>query len=85
MKKKEVIDPLEHKIMTKKRFNIAVEELVSKGQMNYIDAMTHVIESRGMDYSNIKKLLSPSLKQKIEAEASNMNLIKAPKGNKLPI
>ena len=49
-------DVLEHKIMTKKRFNIAVEELVSKGQMSYLDAMSHIIESRGMDYSNIKKL-----------------------------
>jgi hypothetical protein len=78
-------DVLEHKIMTKKRFNIAVEELVSAGQMSYLDAMSHIIETRGMDYANIKKLLSPSLKQKIEAEATNNNLIKVKKGNKLPI
>jgi hypothetical protein len=38
-----------------------------------------------MDYANIKKLLSPSLKQKIEAEATNNNLIKVKRGNKLPI
>ena len=80
-----MIDPLEHKIMTKKRFNIAVESFVSNNNMSYLDAMTHVIESRGMDYSNIKKLLSPSLKAKIEAEATNNNLIKVKKGNKLPL
>jgi hypothetical protein len=78
-------DPLEHKIMTKKRFNIAVESLVAKDNMSYLDAMSHIIETRGMDYANIKKLLSPSLKQKIEAEATNNNLIKAKKGNKLPV
>lgn len=78
-------DPLEHKIMTKKRFNIAVESFVSNSAMSYLDAMTHVIESRGMDYSNIKKLLSPSLKAKIEAEATNNNLIKVKRGNKLPL
>ena len=47
--------------------------------------MTHVIETRGMDYSNIKKLLSPSLKAKLQNEASDLKLIKIKSGNKLPI
>lgn len=76
---------LEHKIMTKKRFTTAVETLVAKNNMSYIDAMTYVIEERGMDYSNIKRLLSDALKAKLEAEASGLNLIEAEKGNKLPI
>jgi len=71
--------------MTKKRFNIAVEELVANKNLSYIDAMTHVIETRGMDYSNIKKLLSPSLKAKLQNEASDLKLIKIKSGNKLPI
>lgn len=78
-------DPLEHKIMTKKRFNIAVETFVNHHNMSYLDAMTHVVESRGMDYSNIKKLLSPSLKAKLEAEAVENNLVKLKRGNKLPV
>lgn len=76
---------LEQKIMTKKRFTTAVEMLVAKNNMSYIDAMTYVIEERGMDYSNIKRLLSDALKAKLEAEASGLNLIEAEKGNKLPI
>lgn len=71
--------------MTKKRFTTAVETLVAKNNMSYIDAMTYVIEERGMDYSNIKRLLSDALKAKLEAEASGLNLIEAEKGNKLPI
>ena len=54
---------LEEKIMTKKRFSAGVEELVSKNNMTYIDAMNYIIEKRGMDYSNIKKLLPDSLKE----------------------
>tara|TARA_Y100000385_G_scaffold289353_1_gene358550 strand:- start:1635 stop:1874 length:240 start_codon:yes stop_codon:yes gene_type:complete len=76
---------LEQKIMTKKRFTTAVETLVAKNNMSYIDAMTYVIEERGMDYSNVKRLLSDALKAKLEAEASGLNLIEAEKGNKLPI
>ena len=80
-----MIEELEHKIMTKKRFTKAVEVLVSKKGMSYIDAMTYIIEERGMDYMNIKKLLSPSIKEKLTAEASGLNLVKAKKKNKLPV
>ena len=78
-------NPLEHKIMTKKRFSAAVEHLVSNNNMTYIDAASHVIETRAMDYKNLKKLLTPSLKQKIEEEAANLHLIKIKRGNKLPV
>ena len=76
---------LEQKIMTRKRFSAAVEHLVSKGNMTYIDAATYIIEERGMDYSNIKKLLSDSLRDKVENEATDLNLLRGQKaGNKLP-
>ena len=38
-----------------------------------------------MDYSNIKKLLSDSLRDKVENEATDLNLLRGQKaGNKLP-
>ena len=76
---------LDVKIMTRKRFSTAVEQLVAKGNLSYIDAATFIIEKRGMDYSNLKKLLTDSLKEKIVAEASGLNLIRVKRGNKLPI
>jgi len=76
---------IEQKIMTRKRFSTAVEQLVARGNMSYIDAATYIIEERGMDYSNLKKLLTDSLKDKMEAEAMRLNLIRGKKGNKLPI
>ena len=80
-----MIEELEHKIMTKKRFTKAVEVLVSQKGMSYIDAMTYIIEERGMDYMNVKKLISPTLKDKLTAEASGLNLVKMKKRNKLPV
>ena len=73
--------------MTKKRFSLAVEELVAKNNgITYIDAAVKVITDRGLDYSALKRLLTPSLKQKIEEEAVSLNLIRNKKrGNQLPI
>lgn len=77
---------IEGKIMTKKRFSLAVEKIVAtRPGVSYIDAAVAIIEDRGMDYSNLKRLLTPSLKSKIEEEASSLNLIKGKKANKLPI
>ncbi len=80
-----MIEELQHKIMTKKRFTKAVEVLVSQKNMSYLDAMTYIIEERGMDYMNIKKLISPALKEKLTNEATNLNLVKAKKKNTLPV
>ena len=78
-------DVLEHKIMTKKRFSNGVETLVSAKGFTYIEAITHIAEERGMEYNNVKRLLSDSIKQKLEAEASDLRLIQTPAGNKLPL
>ena len=80
-----MIEELEHKIMTKKRFTKAVEVLVADKNMSYLDAMTYIIEQRGMDYMNVKKLISPALKEKLTNEATGLNLVKGKKKNSLPI
>ena len=80
-----MMEELEHKIMTKKRFSKAVEICVSTMRMSYIEAITYVIQERGMDFRNIKKLLSDSIKQKLEAEATELNLINVKKKNSLPL
>ena len=76
---------IEEKIMTKKRFSLAVENLVSSHSMNYIDAAAHVIQERGLDYRSMKRLMTDSLKAKIEAEAKSLNLLRVKKTNKLPV
>jgi len=78
-------EELEYKIMTKKRFSSSVETLVVSKGFTYIDAITYIVEERGMEYSNVKRLLSDSIKQKLEVEASNLKLITTTTGNKLPL
>jgi hypothetical protein len=77
---------IEQKIMTRKRFSTAVESMVSESKgVSYIEAAASIIEERGMDFKSLNRLLSDSLKQKIEAEAVDLNLLRTKQTNKLPI
>ena len=71
--------------MTRKRFSTAVEVMVSQHKMTYIDAATYIVQERGLDFRNLKRLLTDSLKQKLEEEASSLNLIRGKRKNKLPV
>jgi hypothetical protein len=53
--------------------------------LSYIEAAAYIIEERGMDFKSLNRLLSDSLKQKIEAEATDLNLLRIKQTNKLPI
>jgi|TARA_B110000908_G_scaffold168547_1_gene223678 hypothetical protein len=77
---------IEDKIMTRKRFSTAVETLVKTSVgVSYIEAAASIIEDRGMDFKSLNRLLSDSLKQKIEQEAIELNLLRIKGSNKLPI
>ncbi len=77
---------IEQKIMTRKRFSAAVETLVRESRgLTYIEAAAYIIQERGMDFKSLNRLLSDSLKQKIEAEAVDLNLLRTKQSNKLPV
>jgi hypothetical protein len=72
-------------ILSKKQFSEQVESKISKGA-EVIDAILGVCESYSLEPESAKRLLSDGLKQKLTAEASNLNLIKGSKSRgKLPI
>ena len=71
-------------IITKKRFSTMVEEKVKELTVPYIDAVLIVCEERELPPEDIKRLLSPIIISKIEAEALEMNAIKGG-GARLPI
>lgn len=52
---------------------------------SYIDAIVDYCAKKDIEVESVKKLLSPSLKEKIKAEAENLNMIKGNKTCKLPI
>lgn len=76
-------EEFENNILTKKKFTKLVEDKVSNLKIGYIEAVIEVCNDRDIDPSDIGNLISPIVKDKIEAEAISMNYIKG--GNQLPL
>lgn len=70
-------------ILTKRTFTQQVEKLVSSEKMTYMEAILHICEQRSIDPLDVGKLISPTIKAKVEAEAQSSNLL--PKSNTLPL
>lgn len=68
-------------IITKASFTQLIEDLVHNKKMGYIEAVLHICDERQIDPSDVGKVISPSIKSKIEAEAMSNNLL--PKTNSL--
>lgn len=62
-------------ILTKQKLIEMVETLVISENMTYMEAILHICEEREIDPLDIGKLVSPHLKEKIEVEAMNKNMI----------
>ena len=74
---------MEEVILTKKRFEKMVEEKVTTLSMSYMDAILKVCEDRTIDPGDVSKFITPVIKQKVEAEAINLNMMNG--GNTLPL
>jgi hypothetical protein len=70
-------------ILTKKRFEKMVEETVAARRITYMEAIIDVCESRSIDPADVGKFITPVIKDKVEAEAIELNLMKG--GNTLPL
>jgi len=77
----ESTDSSENNFLTKKKFSKMVEQTVSSLKLSYIDAVVHLCEKNKMELEDIGKFISPQIKQKIEYEGMNLNML--PKGNTL--
>ena len=62
--------------------NITLEELAAKGKLSYIEAIVEYADSIDVEIESIAKLLNQSIKDKIELEAQNLNMLK--KSARLP-
>jgi uncharacterized protein YbcC (UPF0753/DUF2309 family) len=58
-------------------------ELVRKDKMRYTEAIAHICETKEIDPSDIAKIISGPLLQKIEEEAINHHVISKRKGSSL--
>ena len=67
--------------MNRAKFSKLIEEQVVDKKLGWIDAVVEVCNITNLDPEDVKKLISPVIKEKIEAEAMNLNYL--PKQNEL--
>jgi len=70
-------------LLTKQKFTRMVEDTVRATQLSYIDSVVHLCEKNNLEIEDIKKYISDPIKEKIEAEAMNLNFLES--SAKLPI
>lgn len=71
-------------IMNTKEFSTRIEKLVLETGLTYMDAVIHYCEAHEMEIEVGAKLCNIQIKQRIEAEASVLNMMKE-KINALPV
>ena len=67
--------------LTRSKFTKIVEETVLDKALSYMDAVLYICEKNSIDPEDVKKVISPIIKGKIEAEAMSLNFL--PKQNTL--
>ena len=72
---------IEEEFLTKSKFTSLVESTVSELKISYMDAVLHLCEKNDLEPEDMKKFVSPIIRDKIEAEAMALNF--SPKQNTL--
>lgn len=69
---------METKDLDEKVKNIAleIERVKAQSGLSYIEATVEVCERQDLEIENMKKVLPKNIKEKIELEASKLNLLK---------
>jgi len=71
-------------IMSSNTFVAMVEQRISEKGMSYLEAITDVCERTGLEFENVSKLMTGSMRKLLQAEAMSLNMIKRT-GSRLPI
>lgn len=69
--------------LTKAKFTKMVEKEVMSKKLTYMDAVIDICDRNDIDLEDVRKFIAVSVKDKIEAEAMNLNFL--PQSNTLPI
>ena len=72
---------IEEQFLTRTKFTKLIESTVAEKKMPYMDAILQVCEKNDIEIEDIKKYISPAIKDHLEAEGMSLNLL--PKGNTL--
>lgn len=77
------MDSSENNFLSKKKFTKMIETVVKTKSLSYMDAVIYLCDENNMELEDVKKFISLNIKERIEAEAMNLNFL--PKGNTLPL
>ena len=72
---------IEDNFLTKSKFTKLIESTVSELKISYMDAVLHLCDKNDIEPEDVKKFISPIIRDKIEAEAMNLNFL--PKQNSI--
>lgn len=77
------MDSSENNFLSKKKFTKMIETVVKTKSLSYMDAVVYLCDENNIELEDVKKFISLNIKERIEAEAMNLNFL--PKGNTLPL
>ena len=72
---------IEEQFLTKSKFTKLIEKTVADLKIPYMDAIIMVCETNDIEIEDIRKFISPVIKDKLEAEAMDLNFL--PKKNSI--
>ena len=79
-------DLIQSKFYSSRKFAEEIESIVHENNdMSYIDAIVFFCEKNNLDVDSIPKLVAKPLKEKLKAEAIELNLLKRTSHAKLPL
>jgi hypothetical protein len=78
-----MMDSSQNNFLSKKKFTKMIESTVKTKGLTYMDAVVYLCNDNNIELEDVKKFISLNIKERIEAEAMNLNFL--PKGNTLPL
>ena len=72
---------IEEQFLTKSKFTKLIESTVADMKIPYMDAILKVCEKNNIEPEDVKKFISPVIRDKLEAEAMDLNFL--PKKNSI--
>ena len=86
MPNKEVDKALKDKFLCQTKFTKDIENLVKTDpDLNYIDAIVYYCAENKIELESVPKLISKPLKEKLKAEAVELNFLKRTSRARLPL
>ena len=62
-------------VLTTEQLSARVERLVSRDHMTYLESIIHICDDTGIDAEDMAKIVTGSLREKLEAEAQRNNIL----------